>query len=83
MYIVHELRRIRSAVVGLAIVVILCTTGILLAMWNPGLMLGVLLVLGLMFGVILITCVIASIVGNTTLKIMTRIRNKNEKRVSL
>ncbi len=70
MLIVHELRRLRSAVVSLTVVVVLCAAATVFALWNPELMLGVLIFLG----IILAVCIIAGIIGTTASKAVNRLR---------
>lgn len=70
MLIVHELRRLRGAVVGLAVIVVLCTAAIVLALWNSELAVGVLILLGVM----LVACVIGAILGAATGKAVNCVR---------
>ena len=70
MLIVHELRRLRGAVVGLAVVVVLCTAAVVLALWNSELVVGVLILLGVM----LVACIIGCILGAATGKAINCVR---------
>jgi len=78
MLIVHELRRLRSAVSTLPVVVVLCAAAIALALWNSEFMLGVLILLG----IILVPCVIAGIIGAATGKAINRLQNGEAQRTT-
>ena len=51
--------------------VVLCAVAIILALWNSGLMLSVLILLGIM----LVLCIITGVIGAATGQAIIRLRN--------
>jgi hypothetical protein len=57
--IAYEISRLRGAVIGLSAVIVLCTSSIILTMWNPEIMIFILILLGITF----LTCLIGGSIG--------------------
>ena len=70
--ILQELRALRRAVRGLAVLVVLCTIAAVLAVRNPEAMVAVFVLLG----VLLLTCIVAAILGEMAGRTMNRLRRK-------
>jgi hypothetical protein len=72
--ILEELRGLRRAVLGVAVLVVLCTAAVLIAEWNVGVVLLLLILLGMLLAVCIVAAVVGVAGGKTAGWISTTIR---------
>ena len=72
--ILEELRRLRRAVLGVGVLVVLCTAAILIAEWNVGFVFFLLILLGGLLAVCIVAAVVGAAGGKTAGWISTIIR---------
>jgi len=70
MLILQALNALRRAVATLAVVMILCTAAIILALWNAEFTIGIFV----MLGILLIAFLVAAFLGATTAKAINKFR---------
>ena len=72
--ILDELRRLRRAVLGVAVLVVLCTAALLIAEWNVRFVLYLMILLGVLLAVCIVAAVVGAAGGKTAGWISTTIR---------